>query len=244
MNEIEVSLTRSANEVDGAEVIYSKMDGDQARAVPEGRNEDGLQMKKGSEAIYPKMDGDQARAVPEEGNEDVYLKVKFSWDENAKSKRKKSFLLIKNSKRPKKEDKAQNIDGEAELCDVFSDFCNNDDSRGSLIVGQPDNKFHGFNTISPPFSPPVSFLNSWTISERQRIEERGRFNKAHEMQLKLKYEKMNSNREQFYVQATLEKFVRNGALVKKELSSYRSQIFKDGVEAKLSLLSTMLYFVV
>lgn len=35
----------------------------------------------------------------------------------------------------------------------------------------------------------------------------------------------------FSVQATLEKFVRNGALVKKELSSYRSQIFKDGVEA-------------
>jgi hypothetical protein len=35
-------------------------------------------MKKGSEVIYPKMDGDQARAVPEEGNEDVYLKVKFS----------------------------------------------------------------------------------------------------------------------------------------------------------------------
>ncbi|EFX69343.1 hypothetical protein DAPPUDRAFT_113758 [Daphnia pulex] len=133
-----IELEGSANEVDGAEVIYSKMDGDQARAVPEGRNEDGLQMKKGSEAIYPKMDGDQARAVPEEGNEDVYLKVKFSWDENAKSKRKKSFLLIKNSKRPKKEDKAQNIDGEAELCDVFSDFCNNDDSRGSLIVGQPD----------------------------------------------------------------------------------------------------------
>ncbi len=25
--------------------------------------------------------------------------------------------------------------------------------------------------ITPPSSPPVSFLNSWTISERRRIEE-------------------------------------------------------------------------
>lgn len=40
--------------------------------------------------------------------------------------------------------------------------------------------------ITLPSSPPVSFLNSWTISERQRIEERRRSNM-------LRYEKMKSN---------------------------------------------------
>jgi hypothetical protein len=56
----------------------------------------------------------------------------------------------------------------------------------------------GMDIITPPSSPPVSFLNFWTISVLQRIKERGRFNKdkTHEMQLKLKYGKMNSNRQQ------------------------------------------------
>ena len=51
------------------------------------------------------------------------------------------------------------------------------------------------DVTTPPSSPPVSFLKSWTISERQGIEDRRKNNKTKEKQLKLKYEKMKSNRQ-------------------------------------------------
>ena len=50
-----------------------------------------------------------------------------------------------------------------------------------------------FNT--PPSSPPVSFLYSWTISERQRIEDRRRSNLLRGMQLKTRYNKFKKNRQ-------------------------------------------------
>jgi len=50
-------------------------------------------------------------------------------------------------------------------------------------------------TTTPPSSPPVSFLKSFTISERNRIEDRRKNNKTKEKKLKLKYEKMKKNRQ-------------------------------------------------
>jgi hypothetical protein len=50
-------------------------------------------------------------------------------------------------------------------------------------------------TTTPPSSPPVSFLKSFTISERNRIEDRRKDNKTKEKQLKVKYEKMKKNRQ-------------------------------------------------
>jgi hypothetical protein len=50
-----------------------------------------------------------------------------------------------------------------------------------------------FNT--PPSSPPVSFLYSWMISERQRIEDRRRSNLLRGVQLKTRYNKFKKNRQ-------------------------------------------------
>lgn len=49
--------------------------------------------------------------------------------------------------------------------------------------------------ITPQSSPPISFKNSWTISERQKIEERRRSNMIRGLQLKVRYEKMKRNRQ-------------------------------------------------
>ncbi|EFX64449.1 hypothetical protein DAPPUDRAFT_266377 [Daphnia pulex] len=85
-----------------------------------------------------------------------------------------------------------------------------------------------FNT--PPSSPPVSFLQSWTISERQRIEDRRRSNLLRGVQLKTRHEKFKKNRQN--AEAALERSKRNEALAKKELASFRSKMCKDEAEAK------------
>ncbi|XP_046457407.1 uncharacterized protein LOC124204396 [Daphnia pulex] len=86
--------------------------------------------------------------------------------------------------------------------------------------GLKHKSFHLMQFITPPSPPPFFFLHSWTISERQRIEERVRSNLIREVQLKTRHEKLKKNRQN--AEATLERFKRNEALAKKELASFRN----------------------
>jgi hypothetical protein len=61
--------------------------------------------------------------------------------------------------------------------------------------GLKHKSFHLMQFITPPSPPPFFFLHSWTISERQRIEERVRSNLIREVQLKTRHEKLKKNRQ-------------------------------------------------